>query len=409
MCAKRRRWGHVETVVPGEVYRIHWPNGHKPDGSRDTLSETIYGTHDDADFALACKRIEKCGVDSDTTWAQFWEAKVVPTFDGLAERTKSDYTHMFDDHLRPRIGSEPVASMDYRRACGVLAEIEPPSAWLYSYSVLKKICNMAVREKLLASNPVDRSIPRKEPEPRPTHELLAEDIWPLLNAVAGTRYQSLILLAPVMGLRPEEVYALCSWDIRAIGRYAAVDVYKTVTVVDNKKLFSDKTKTPVSTRRTLAAEPFASLLLDAASGCDGPLFPGPHPKGTEPNATWFANPAHIRRNWQAWCERHGIDYIRPGDMRTIYSDWHGEAGTPDTLVSMSMGHKHPSTRGQNYMNWTRRDAERVADSMARYLVSMARCMTLNCGHRPPDWDAMFRIVPQIPKSSQFMARLSSDF
>lgn len=406
----RRRWGHIETVIPGEKHRIFWPIDADPvTGKRRKDSETVYGTYDDADFALAVKRVQLMGADRETTWAQFWEAKVVPSLDGLAPRTRDDYISIFDDQLRPRIGNDIVSETTYKRACSVMAEIEPAYKWQDAYAVWKKICNMAVHEEILSSNPIDRSIPSKKPTPRVAHELMAEDIWRYLLATMGTRYFFLVMLCMVEGMRPEECYAICSWDVRRLGSYVTTDVYKTLTVCKRDAIFREKTKTEFSRRRLFSAEPFASMLEGEIALCDGPLFPGRHPKGAEPNETWFAHPDRVRRNWEGWCKRHGLAYVRPGDMRTIYSDWHGEAMTPDTLVDMSMGHKPPSTRGRNYMTRTRTDMENVADSMARYLMSRARCSNLLLPHRPSDRDALSQDVPQIPKSSQFMARLATDF
>lgn len=408
--AKKRRWGRIETLVPGEKYRIWWPVPPDPEtGKRERPTEVVYGTYEDADVALARKRVEAKGADMGTTWSQYWDRDILPSMDGLAPRTRSDYIYYFERFLRPEIGSLPVSKTDGKLACRVMEGVDPPYAWHYTYALWKKMCNMAVYDKLIPSNPVNRFIPRKAVEKRRGHELLAEDAFPYILGTRGSRYLFLAICSPIGGLRPEEVYALCSWDLTRLGAYAAADIYKTVTVVDHKKVFALKTKTEFSRRRMLFAEPFASMLLEAASECDGPLFPGPKPSGKTPNATWFANPDRIRRNWQGWCDRHGMDYVRPGDMRTIYSDWQSEAGTPDSLVEMSMGHKHASTRGRNYMNWSRRDAENVASSLAAYLKSRARCANLLAPENDADFGISAHFGTQIPKDSQFMAGLSSDF
>ena len=76
-----------------------------------------------------------------------------------------------------------------------------------------------------------------------------------------------------------------------------------------------------------------------------------------------------------------------------------------------MGHAHASTRGKNYMSWTRKDMERVADSIAHYLTSMARCSDLDSlvdgGRREPVDDSMFGCAPHIPEDSRFLERMRS--
>lgn len=372
---KRARWGHIQTLIPGERYRIYWPDGHKEDGSRKPGTETIHGTWDDADLALAEKRIAAKGVDSDTTWREFWACVVVPTFDGLAERTRSDYLKVWDKHLDPRIGSTRVTDTTYRFACSVIASIDAPSAQRYAHRVWRKICNMACHEELLTYNPIDRSIRMKPRNRRPKHELNAWEAMKYIGSLAGSPYQAMALLEMVGGLRHEESTAVCSWDVTRVGCYADVMICSAVTEVDNRTVYKD-TKNTFSERHMLFAEPFATLLLDIAQAADGPIFPSGAPEGNEPNASWFANPSRITARWGRWCERNDVRYIRPADMRTIYSDWQAEAGTPDSLVSLSMGHSTADTRGRNYQRRTRKGMELAADSLAEYLIESSPCAAL---------------------------------
>ncbi len=62
-----------------------------------------------------------------------------------------------------------------------------------------------------------------------------------------------------------------------------------------------------------------------------------------------------------------------GDMRTVYSTLHGEAGSPDSLVSLSMGHSDGTTRGRNYQKHTRRGMALIADCLTDYLLESAPC------------------------------------
>ena len=63
-----------------------------------------------------------------------------------------------------------------------------------------------------------------------------------------------------------------------------------------------------------------------------------------------------------------IEYVRPGDMRSVFATLHGEAGTPDSLVSLAMGHADGgSTKARNYQQRTRRGLIVAADSLSDYL------------------------------------------
>lgn len=375
---KRSRWGHIQTIVAGEKYRIFWPEGHKPDGKRNTPSKTIYGTWADADLALAVKRIELTGLDSTVTWREFWLSKVVPTFGDLAARTRSDYLKVWAKHLDPRIGDALVAETNYSFACSVLGSINAPSAQRYAMRLWKKICNMACHEQVLAYNPIDRTIRLKPRNKRRKHELDASECMPYLVQVSAGPYLPLVVMETVGGLRHEEAVAVCAESVRRVGAYAEVEVASAVTSVDHVPVYKS-TKNAFSERAVLFAEPFATLLLRIADGVEGPLFPGKSPEGDEPNATWFANPALLTARWSRWCEANGVRYIRPADMRSIYSDWQAEAGTPDSLASLAMGHAPMGTRGQNYQRRTRRGMQFAADSLAEYLIESAPCAALWAG------------------------------
>lgn len=71
----------------------------------------------------------------------------------------------------------------------------------------------------------------------------------------------------------------------------------------------------------------------------------------------------MSHNWRAWCGRHGVGYVRLGDIRTCWSTMHAEAGSPDSLVSMAMGHSDGTTRGSHYLRSTRRALAMIADCL----------------------------------------------
>ncbi len=384
----RRRWGSIETVVPGEVYRIHWKDGHKADGKRRPASMTVYGTFEDADFALAVKRVEMEGVDGSTTWAQFWDAKVAPTLDDLARRTKKDYVEVWGRHLEPLIGADAMADADYGYVCAAIAQIKAPSAQRYAHRLWKKVCNMAMREKVppFARNPVDRSVPMKPLVPRRKHEVDACDLVGYIRSIEAQAYKCMAVLEMAGGLRHEEAVPILPRNVRRSRGYAEVEVVAAYTSLGGGDADYKGTKTTGSERVVLLAEPFASVVLEWADAADGPLFPGRRPVGEEPNGSWFLMPNNVTKAWKRWCEANGVRYVRPADMRTIYSDRCGEAGIPDSLVSLSMGHTVPTTRGSSYQRRTRKGMEFVADALAEYLVTE---------HMAADSNQIIEDVPRI--------------
>lgn len=367
-------------MVPGEVYRIRWTVGYRPDGGQNTLSKTVYGTYDDAAIELERMHVAITGeVDPSITYDRYWNAVVWPSCDGLASKTKSGYERVYRKELSPEIGADRVRDTTYRRASAVLGGIEAPSVQRAAHALWKKMCNMAIHDRLLQANPIDRTIRLKPRNEREKGTVEASDVFGLLSSLGPSRYWRMVLLECVGGFRHEEALPVCGFDIseyrdpRTRGRYACVAIERALVSVDGRKELKG-TKTERSRRQQLFAEPFASMLLSLQG--EGPLFPGRRPEGDEPNETWFANPTHITRNWRKWCERNGWEYVRPADMRTVYSDWHAEAESLDSIVQLSMGHDDGSTRGRNYQRATLKALAMIADNLAEYLISEAPCSNL---------------------------------
>lgn len=345
-------------------YRVWWVD----DGKR--RSKRIRGTRDEAEAYLASMMLQR-GEPSDMTWRSYWNVAVSPTFDGLAAKTVSGYERVWRVELEPRIGSKRVGSTNWRYVEQTLNSIKATSVQRSAYRLWRKICNLAVRDGLLDRNPVDRSIKLKPHRKRAKNLLDVEELPEWMEAVRGIKYEPVFLLEVGGGLRHEEACAMtweCVQPYEAYGRsYALVSVVRGLVTVDGRKVLKD-VKNEHSVREVVVGEPFASRLLELKLD-GGAVCPGFTPyRGEEYDERHFASPATITHNWRVRCEKNGIVYIRPGDMRSVFATLHGEAGTPDSLVSMAMGHADGgSTKTRNYQQRTRRGMILAADSLTDYL------------------------------------------
>lgn len=384
---KRSNFGHVQYMAK-DKYRIYWDLPADEDGRRVQKSKVIHGTRDEAEIELARRRIGAADLARTVTWRTFWNAKVEPSFDRdkLAEKTKAEYRRLWKRELLPRIGGDRVCDTTYDRVCEIVDQIDSPTVQRATLRLWKKMCNMAMRNKdrLLTSNPVDRSIKIKPHKKRRKHNIESDAFIPYLRKIMGTRYWRLVVLCCVGGLRFEEAVPLLGTDVSERifrgRRYALVRVDRAMPTVNGRKHLKG-TKTEGSERTVWFAEPFAGMLLDSLDG-PGPLFPGPKPEqwSKSMDETWFASPNRIRDHWKEWCEAHKVSYVRPGDMRTIYSKRQAEAGSPDSLVCASMGHSDGTTRGDNYMGeMTARSCAMIADNLAALLTEDCPCYELATG------------------------------
>ena len=349
----RSPFGSVQRLGEGR-YRIWWTDNGK------RRSERVSGTREDAVRELARKCAGVGAVHRGTTWRRYWEDAVEPTFSGLSERTAYDYSRLWRSYLDGSLGACTVSSTTWRTVQRALDSVSAPSEQRYCYRLLKKMCNMAVRDGLLGRNPVDRGIRLKDVKRKAKATYALEEIAPLLDAIDGYTYAYAVVLEVGGGLRHEEACAVTRSDVVKVesgGRlYAVVSVSKALTLVNGRKVLKD-TKTALSEREVVLGEPFASALSEDSLPESADALP---------------SPGKVTRSWAEWCASQGLRHVTFAEMRTAYSMLHAEAKTPDVLVSLSMGHADGTTRGDNYTQADRRAMMIAADSLTDALEAV-RC------------------------------------
>ena len=347
----RRAFGHIDDLGGGR-WRVWWTvNG-------DRRSHRMEGTRRDAELFLARMQLEAVGSAGDCTMADYWAIGVEPTLANLAERTAYDYRRLWRVELEPIFGWRKVSAVTWRVAEQGLARISSPIVQRDAYKLLRKVLNMAVRDGIIPSNPVAHGVALKPYRKR------EKALWPRDAAVdavarcAPFKHYPLVLMELGGGLRHEEACAVTRADVERMewrGRvYAAVTVSKALTSVDSVKVLKEP-KTALSGRLVVLGDPFALPLLGVRSRLPE-------------DARLQSSPLTITRNWKRWAGNNGVPHVPFANMRTNYSVLHAEAGSVDSLVSLSMGHSDGSTRGRNYMEQTRAGLCLIADNLADYLL-----------------------------------------
>ena len=346
--------GSVVYVAPG-VYRVHWGHGRDDRGKRQRQSKVIHGTRKDAEAFLARQAAGGYRVAKAVTWSAFFDACVRPTFDGLAAKTVQEYERQWRHDLEPRIGAKRVRDTDWRMVNDVLATIESPTVQRHAFALWRKSCNLAVLEGLLSANPCTRATqlkPYRKPQPP-----IVTDVAEFMEAINGIKYEAAMLVMLGGGLRVEEACGLTWGDLKPClhrgSHYVHAEVKRAVTTAYNRPV-TKETKTASSTRTVVIGEPFASRLEALRGEHDAPLV--------------GCAPTTMTHNWRDWCRRHGVEYVRPKDMRASYATLCGEAGCIDSLVAMQMGHTDGTTKGRNYQRQTIAGGRLVADTLTDYLA-----------------------------------------
>lgn len=348
----RSQFGTISKLDDAK-WRVFWQQGGKK------RSKTIYGAREDAEIFLAQRKLDSKGAIEDVRMAEYWEIAVVPTFGTLSERTVYDYSRLWRVELEPLFGSLRFSELNWRLVERNLAEIQSPTVQHDAYRLLKKVCNLAVRDGLLKSNPVDRSIRLKTIQKREKYNYGRENLPEVIRNGRKYKHFYCVMLEIGGGLRHEEACAVTQGDLEPFehgGRsYVAVHVDKALTTVGGKKVLKG-TKNGFSVREVVIGEPFASEILAAKGN-----MPKSDPLGEQ------ANPVTISRNWKRYCANNGIRFAPFSHMRTMFSTLHAEAGSIDSLVSLAMGHSGGTTRARNYMAQTRIGMILIADGLTDYL------------------------------------------
>lgn len=342
----RREFGTIQEVKRGSVYRVFW----QQDGRKH--SKRIHGTRADASRFLAKIQIKETGAGDNTTYSEYWDAVVEPSFYGLAPRTVADYKRLWAT-LEPLIGHVQIHRTTHRMAQQAIQKVGAPRKQEQCKALWRKICNMAiVQDGLLTTNPINAI--RTQPVTHKEKVLWSvEDVTQVMNDIQGVKCEPLVLLSLSCGLRPEECFALDWEDLTFTDGYCIVNVHRTSVIVDGKPVVSERMKTKGSLRKSVCAGAFAARLEELAQGKTGAICPN--------GLGGRTSPCTLSRNWKVYCNRNGITYVSFENMRTNFKTLAAQALIPAELARMQMGHSGVGVAEQHYLVTTEPLLRTIAD------------------------------------------------
>ena len=355
----RRAFGHIEWRGP-DTARIWWRAGGRKH------SETVHGSRLDVELALARKQIESQGLSSDSKWGEYWMLRVEPSLEQLEAHTQDGYRKSWKV-LAPWISERWISQTTPRYVEMVLGKL-PAGQAVKAAKLWRKMARMAVKDGGLPVDPFEM-VSVKAPPRKPKRLLDVEEVPAWMEAIRGIKYEPVLLAELGGGLRHEEACALTwedvtAWEHRGI-KYAVLSVSKALVCVNGRKILKG-TKTALSGREVVCGEPFASRLLALSEAKAGPLLASGAEDGADPAAP-YSSPITMTHNLRAWSLAHGVTYVCPGNLRSSFATMQGEAGSPDSLVSLAMGHADGTTKGTHYQQATRRAGALIADNLADFI------------------------------------------
>jgi integrase len=262
--------------------------------------------------------------------------------------------------VAPRWGSVRIADVRYTDVAAWVAElsaIRGPSLVRVTYSVLARILDDAVKDRMLAANPARGvKLPRQAP-PRNTY--LTATQLDMLASEAGP-YRSLVLLLGVSGLRWGEAIALRVCDVDFLRR--RIELHRNVVRVRSQfvvgSLKSNK-------NRTVAVPAFVmtSLVATAAGkGREDLLWTAPHGgylRSPGPHS-WLVGAV-------ARCQAADDTFPRvtAHDLRHTAASLAISAGANPKVVQRMLGHASAAMTLDVYADLFECDLDAVAESVSK--------------------------------------------
>lgn len=333
------------------VYRIRWEVSPDPrTGRRRQRSRTVHGDLSDAQRALA-EEMLRAGRDDglDLTGKlllrDYWEDEYARDVEHrLAPHTVHCYKQTWTKLVEPIFGDVDMRTASRRAIRMMLLDVQPAGRQRNAYKLLRQMFNAAYMDELIAFNPMQGGMRLDKVHSVEKELYTAEDVPAVLEAARDEYVEPFVMLTLLAGLRREEVCAL-RWEDFTFERSKEKGSWTaSVRVERTAQRFAGgvkigRTKTDKSTRTVVLVGKAAGRLRELARGRKGWLNGGDE----------CGNPDIVGQRWKRLCARKGLKHVTFVGMRASYSTIQAQLGTPDTVVSLMMGHSVLTTRYRHYL------------------------------------------------------------
>lgn len=338
MPRKRRRssWGSV-SKTGRDTYVLRWWEDTAE--GRVRRCETVHGGRRDADDRMAEIRVAT-KKDASPTLSYFWNRYYSKDVAKLRPNTQKLYETAWKK-VESSLGGVPVVAITPMMIQQLMDDMGAHAANQVR-GVMKRTLDYAVLQGVITSNPANA--PLKLPEKSKEYGkgvYRRSEVDALLGLARGCDLEAAFILQACGGLRVGESLGVMADEVAARDGYATVAVRRQVS----KGGEICELKTEQSERTALVLEPYATRLVELASG--------EHVGGWllddglgGPCSRWALN-----RRWSKLMKRlpEGMERIPMRNLRNSYETWmHWEAGLPIDVVSKLMGHRDVKTTLDHY-------------------------------------------------------------
>ena len=273
------------------------------------------------------------------------------THTGLAPKTRYTYDCLVETHFVPAferfrvVDLRPADMQDYyvlRREDGL-----SDATIHWHYRTVHAALKWAVENELAARNVCDLSASKPPRGQRPEMKTLsARQMRGLLEAVAGTDLELIVVLGCATGMRRGEICALRWRDLDLKAGKARVAA--SLSYVPQKGVTRKQTKT--GRERTVGLPAFAIAALTEAK----------RDKVCPPDACVVGDvhPDEVTKSWREKADALGLDGVRFHDLRHSFATALLEGGMDVKSLQDALGHTRAATTTDVYLHVTERMRER---------------------------------------------------
>jgi integrase len=295
----------------------------------------------------------KDAADTVASWLAKWRESSLAASDRKAT-TKSLYSTLSRKHLEPTdIGAKRLDRLKPSDVEALIVELRAKkladSTVRQVYTVLRQSLDIAVRDGLLASNPVAK-VKRPGVARTDARFLPASDVVRLLDAAKGLRYHVAVLVMAATGLRRGEVAGLL-WSDLDLDK-GELAVRHTLSRVDGALVLTEP-KTDRSRRRV----PLHAGVVTAVKGWQAQQAEERAAAGdlwTETGAVFttefgtMVDPRNLLRTVELAARKAGIENVGAHTMRHSAAVAWLEGGTHIRAVADLLGHSSVAITGDVY-------------------------------------------------------------
>lgn len=392
--AKNKRLKNI-IKIRDDVYEIQISNGYRDDGKRDRITETVYGTEEDAinrrdEIKKDLKEKKEKGINTSNDGYTFLEVTKLFLVDKKYGKrigtTKRGYKNYLNNYILPEIGMKKIRNItneDLEKIYDKMSKIVSKrtndtlsgTTIKHAHAIIKTIFNYAIHKKWTFYNPAEfvENTPKSDTKERDYYDhdeiQVALDLLEKMpmhkNGVSdkmlqsqNIRFQTAITILFNSGLRKEELFGLKWKDIK--WNTHVFEIRRAVVSIDSnefdeedviefitpqlvcKELKNDSSRRNI-TMPTVCFDYLTEyrkdqINLGLLAKDDDYIF-----QNVRRNLVGVWNPNYLTKEWGEFIERFSLKKITVHDIRHSHATDLLSMGVPIQDVSRRLGHSDVAT------------------------------------------------------------------